>query len=110
MWLRSIPKELKLKSKAKPFLWCDNQSTVLMTANHILYSRTKHIEIDLFFVHEQVLKGNLEINHIPATYQRADTLTKALSAKNYIGFTPDLGIKQIENHSSYHRSYQSKTM
>lgn len=60
----------------------------------ILRSRKKHIEIDLYFVRWQVLKGKLKVNNIPATYQCADTITKALSARNFIRFKSELNIEK----------------
>lgn len=65
-----------------------------MAANPMLHSRTKHIEIDLHFVRDQVLKGNLQVNHIPAAYQKIDTLAKSLSKKNFMKFRSELGIKE----------------
>ena len=47
-----------------------------MSANPILHARTKHIELDLYFVHEKVMK-ELDIRHISSQDHIADILTKA---------------------------------
>jgi len=57
--IQSILSELKVKPEHKPILWCDNQSIIYMSANPVLHSRTKHLEIDFHFVREQVLQGKL---------------------------------------------------
>lgn len=82
MWVQPLHGELKVNTDIKPIIWCDNLSDVSLTANPILHAITKHVEINLYFVREQVLKGKLQINHVPSAYQRADILTKSLSSKN----------------------------
>lgn len=98
MWLQSILKELKLDSGIKSTVWCDNQSTLYMTANLILHCRTKHIEIDLYFIRDQVQRENLQLSHIPATHQKADTFTKPLSRNNFVKFRSELIV--VENQIS----------
>ncbi|KAL6336283.1 hypothetical protein AAG906_014452 [Vitis piasezkii] len=49
-WIQSLIYELQCKTPRIPVLWCDNLSTVLLSANPILHARTKHIELDLYFV------------------------------------------------------------
>ncbi|KAE8664695.1 Rubisco accumulation factor 1 [Hibiscus syriacus] len=39
----------------KPTLWCNNTSTVAVCSNPVLYSKFKHVELDLFFVREIVV-------------------------------------------------------
>lgn len=51
LWLQSLLKELKISSNRKPILWCDNQSTIYMTSDLVQHARTKHTEIDIYFVH-----------------------------------------------------------
>ena len=56
---------------------------VAQAHNPILHSRTKHMEIDLFFVREKVLSNKLYVVHIPAQDQWADLLTKPLSPTSF---------------------------
>ncbi|RVW44415.1 Retrovirus-related Pol polyprotein from transposon RE1 [Vitis vinifera] len=42
-WLQSLLKELNISSSTTPVIWCDNLSTVYLSANPILHARTKHI-------------------------------------------------------------------
>lgn len=92
IWIEQLLFEIGIKSTKKPIIWCDNLSTVALSANPVLHSRTKHIEIDLHFVREQISKGRLDVRHIPAGYQRADILTKALSTKNFSRLKADLKV------------------
>lgn len=61
-----------------PQVFCDNMSTVALAHNPVLHARTKHLELDLFFVHEKVISKQLQVHHVPASAQYADILTKAL--------------------------------
>ena len=56
--------ELQIPQGHVPVLWYDNLSTVLMSANPILHARIKHIELDLYFVREKVMKKELDVKHI----------------------------------------------
>lgn len=89
-------KELQIKSASKPVLWCDNKSAVYMTENPTQHARTKHIKLDLHFVRELVQKGEIEANHIPGTYQKADILTKAISTNNFTRFRSEMNVERHE--------------
>jgi len=40
----------------------------LVSVNHVFYARTKHIEIDYYFVREQVATKQLDIHFISSAY------------------------------------------
>nr|GEV25659.1 ribonuclease H-like domain-containing protein [Tanacetum cinerariifolium] len=42
------------------------------------HQRTKHIEIDIHFVHDLVTGGQVHVLHVPSRYQFADIFTKGL--------------------------------
>lgn len=55
-----------------------------LSQNHVLHSRTKHTELDIFFVHEKVLKKSLVVTYVPASDQVVDILTKRLTKAHFI--------------------------
>ena len=77
MWIQTLLTELSVPFTTAVF--CDNQSAVAITHNPVLHSRTKHTEIDIFFVREKVLAKKLQVYHIPAIDQWADALKKSVS-------------------------------
>ncbi|MCH95853.1 retrovirus-related Pol polyprotein from transposon TNT 1-94 [Trifolium medium] len=83
LWLQTLLKELTVPF-SQPTIHCDNQSAVLLAHNPILHTRTKHMEIDLFFVREKVSAKQLTIVHIPGTDQCADILTKPVSTAKFL--------------------------
>lgn len=50
------------------------------------------MELDLYFIREEVMKGSIDVNHVPATYQRINILTKPLSKKNFLRMKQDLKV------------------
>ena len=48
-----------------PSIWCDNLNIVLPFTNPFLSVRIKHVEIDLYFVHEKVIQMEVEVPHVP---------------------------------------------
>jgi histone deacetylase 1/2 len=83
LWVQTILTELTVPY-FPPKIYCDNQSAVLLAHNPILHSRTKHMEIDLFFVREKVLAKQVSVVHIPGTDQLADILTKPISTDKFL--------------------------
>ena len=80
LWLKSLLEELGVGEDAKMKLWCDNKSAINIANNPVQHDRTKHIEIDRFFIKEKLDSGLLELNHVATGDQAADCLTKGLSS------------------------------
>lgn len=57
--LRNLTRELGIPLHHKPMLFCDNVSTIYLTANPIYHARTKHLELDFHFVRKKVSNGEL---------------------------------------------------
>jgi len=91
LWIQTLFTELKVATTV-PTVLCDNLSTVALAHNPVLHSRTKHMELDLFFVREKVLQKQLLIQHIPATQQLADALTKPLSSSSFLDYRSKLNV------------------
>ena len=63
LWIQSFLKELKINFTI-PHVLCDNQSTVALAHNPVLHARSKHMELDIFFVREKVLAKVLTVSHL----------------------------------------------
>lgn len=62
-WISSVLSELQTPPPTPPTVLSDNLSTALLSANPIQDSRTKHIELDMYFVREKVIQGKLLVKH-----------------------------------------------
>ncbi|XP_028789686.1 uncharacterized protein LOC114745690 [Neltuma alba] len=94
LWLKSLFFELKLKIPGIPQILCDNLGAVLIIANLVLHAHTKHLELDLHFVRERAIRGEICVTHILATSQIADGLTKPLSSSKFTEFKRGLLIEE----------------
>jgi len=77
-------------------LWVQTllQKLTVPFTSPILHTRTKHMEIDLFFVREKVLAKQLSVVHIPGTDQWADVLTKPLSTAKFLLMRSKLNVEE----------------
>ncbi|GJV57395.1 ribonuclease H-like domain-containing protein [Tanacetum coccineum] len=57
IWILKILKDLQIENLLPVSLHCDSNSAIKITTNPVFHKRTKHLEIDLHFVREKVLKG-----------------------------------------------------
>jgi histone deacetylase 1/2 len=94
IWVEALLRELGVKLKEKPCLWCDNLGATYLSANPVFHARTKHIEIDFHFVRERVAENLLDIKFISSKDQVADGFTKALPVKQLDEFKRNLNLSQ----------------
>jgi hypothetical protein len=92
-WLRQLLLELHTPLRHTTLVYCDNISAVYMTSNPVQHQRTKHIEIDLHFIREQVVIGDLRALHVPTTSQYADIFTKGLPSSVFTEFRTSLNVR-----------------
>jgi hypothetical protein len=62
----------------------DNQGAIYMSDHPTNHSRTKHIDIQHFFIREHVKNKDVNITYIPTADQLADILTKATSKATFL--------------------------
>jgi hypothetical protein len=53
MWLKGMLKELRLLRNETMLLRCDNVAAINIANNPVQFDRTKHVEIDMFFIKEK---------------------------------------------------------
>lgn len=66
-WLQYLFADLHLHQSKVPVLYCDNNSALHLTVNHVFHARTKHIEIDYYYLRELVARHLLETRFIPSS-------------------------------------------
>lgn len=82
-WLCNVLREIGIPLQKPPIVFCDNVSTIYLTANPIYHARTKHLEIDFHFVRERVASGAIQVRYVPTALQVADVLTKSLPVHQF---------------------------
>ncbi|GKG17947.1 ribonuclease H-like domain-containing protein, partial [Tanacetum coccineum] len=73
-------------------VYYDNVSAVYLSSNLVQHQRTKHIMIDIHFVHDLVVAGQVRVLHVPLRYQYADIFTKGLPSALFEEFRTSLSV------------------
>ena len=95
MWLKSLLKELRLLRNETMILHCDNIAAINIANNLVQFDRTKHVEIDRFFIKEKLNCGVLRLEYIKSCSQLADCFTKDLGPKDNESICNKMGMLNI---------------
>ncbi|GKE63661.1 ribonuclease H-like domain-containing protein [Tanacetum coccineum] len=79
-WLHNLLRELHTPLSSTTLVYCDNVSAVYLSCNPVQHQRTNYIEIDIHFVRDLVVAGQVRVLHVPSRYQFADIFTEGLSS------------------------------
>ncbi|GKE32295.1 ribonuclease H-like domain-containing protein, partial [Tanacetum coccineum] len=85
IWILKILKDLNVSVELHVPVSCDSSSAIQITANPVFHERTKHFEIDLYFLREKVSAGLIKTCKIKSEDNLADLFTKGLSVLNKSG-------------------------
>ncbi|GJR13974.1 hypothetical protein Tco_0796626 [Tanacetum coccineum] len=95
IWLGNLFHSLRLKHLYLVELFCDNSSAIQIAANPIFYEKTKHFELGVHFVRENVLGGVVKTVKIHIDLQIADVFTKCLGIAHHKLFCKTLGLHDM---------------
>ncbi|RVW45822.1 Retrovirus-related Pol polyprotein from transposon RE1 [Vitis vinifera] len=86
LWLRLLLQDLGYLSRQLIRLFCDNKAACDIAHNPVQHDRTKHVEVDRFFIKEKLDDKIVELPKIRSEDQLADILTKAVSSQVFSKF------------------------
>ncbi|GJR15842.1 hypothetical protein Tco_0798494 [Tanacetum coccineum] len=76
-------------------MYCDNKSAISLCCNNVQHSRSKHIDIKIHFIKEQVENGVVELYFVNTEYQLTDIFTKALGRERIEFLINKLGMQSF---------------
>ena len=94
LWIKQQLVDFHINITCVPIL-CDNTSTICISKDPVLHSKTKHIHIRHHFLREHVESGEIELVYCPTENQLADILTKPLSRERFEKIRFELGMIRI---------------
>ncbi|XP_031288187.1 uncharacterized protein LOC116146890 [Pistacia vera] len=100
-WLQNLFQELCISLPRILVLWCDNTSAGALASNPVFHACTKHIKIDVRFVHEMVYSKRLVVQYVATAFQVADILTKPLSGSHFCALRDQLHLMSSASSSSF---------
>ena len=68
-WIKQLLAFLHISLPGVPVLFCDNLPAIAMSFNLVQHQRTKHIEVDVHFVHERVSRNQLSVQFVSSQEQ-----------------------------------------
>nr|GEX07376.1 hypothetical protein [Tanacetum cinerariifolium] len=92
-WLCNLLHKFHTHLSSTKLIYYDNVSAVYFSCNPVQHQGTKHIEIDIHFVCDLVVAGQVRILHVPSRYQFADIFTKGLSSALFEEFHSSLSVR-----------------
>jgi len=83
LWLKSLLHELHIQTPP-PHIFSDNLGVVLLSENLVMHYKSKHFELDLHFVRDNVQNHVVQLVHIPSHFQVVHPLTKPVSDSTFL--------------------------
>ena len=77
LWLRWLLKDFGVSTSSATPLYCDNQNAIHIAHNDVFHERTKHIEIDCYFIRYHLVHDALKLISVSSKDQLADIFTKS---------------------------------
>ena len=91
LWIRNQLRDYGFILNKNPIL-CDNISAIVISNNPVQHPRTKHIDVNYYFIQEHVINGTVELHFVPSEEQTAYIFTKALVKSTFTRLVGKLGM------------------
>lgn len=78
LWIKRVLKELQLEADLPMKLFCDNKAAINIAHNLVQHDWTKHVEVDRYFIKENLESRIICIPFIKSEDQTTDILPKGL--------------------------------
>jgi hypothetical protein len=92
LWLLNVLAELNISVSLPINLFCDNTAAISIAANPVFHNKTKHFELDLYFLREKISSGVIKTVGVKTDNQLADIFTKGLLPSQHKVLCSSLGL------------------
>ncbi|GJR46947.1 uncharacterized mitochondrial protein-like protein [Tanacetum coccineum] len=95
LWMCWLLEGLETKQHDATPLYCDNNAARHIANNPVFHERTKHVEMDCYFVKERVESHEIKPFYVNKKVQTADLLIKALGTKQLESLLVKMGMRNM---------------
>ncbi|OMO52806.1 Integrase, catalytic core [Corchorus capsularis] len=78
IWLRNILEELHFKQGRAIAIYCDNNSAIKLSKNHVLHGRSKHIDVKFHFLRDLTKDEVIDLFYCKSEDQITNIMTKPI--------------------------------
>lgn len=78
IWILKLFYDMCLKNIVLENIFCENDYAIKLAMNPTFHDNTKHFEIDVHFISENITKGDVKLVKISCSNQVVDIFTKSL--------------------------------
>lgn len=93
-WLKRVLADVGADQEGPTTIFCDNQSVLKIARNLVFHEHTKHIEVHLHFIREQIQNDVVDLVYKPTEEQSTDIFTKPLGREKVHEFRIELGVRK----------------
>jgi hypothetical protein len=102
IWLRRMLKEaadgmaVKISDGPVP-IGCDNQGAIKLITSGVVKQKSKHIDVKYHHIHDEQVKGSIQVHYVTSATNPADLLTKPLAVPRHEQLLQLTGLVQIDH-------------
>ncbi|KAH9804147.1 hypothetical protein KPL71_002018 [Citrus sinensis] len=93
-WIRGIISEMGLTQDTIP-ICCDSSSAIQLSKNSKYHERTKHVDVRLHFIREEIERGVVDVVKISTEVNPADALTKPIPTVKFRNSLSLIGVTSL---------------
>jgi hypothetical protein len=83
VWLHGLLVEIGFPQTTPTLLHADNTNAIQIATNLVFHERTKHVEVNCYFIQEAVDTHVISLPHISTDLQIADVFTKSMTRQRH---------------------------
>jgi hypothetical protein len=97
VWLHRVLGDLQQGQEGPTPVYCDNNSTIALSKNHVFHQKNKHIDTRYHFIRELVNNGEIYLEFCKSKDQLVDIFTKPLAKDVFEFHRHNLGVVTLKH-------------
>ena len=92
LWMKHMLADIHIHYDDPILILCNNTSSISISKNPVMHSKTKHIPIKFHFLRDQVSNNTIKLEYVGTKNQIADICTKPLRKMQFESLRDQLGV------------------